>query len=91
VASKHWCPFPSYSSSSSLLHHYYYYYYYYYSCLQVAIVYIGCHRSLMLRDRGLVPPEEQEAISKEDAYKFPLIGSCVLFGLYLLFKVNNQL
>lgn len=30
----------------------------------------------------------QETISSEDAYKFPLFGSAVLFGLYLLFKVR---
>jgi hypothetical protein len=53
----------------------------------VCIVYIGCHRSLKLRNRGLVPAEEQETISSDDAYKFPIIGSSVLFGLYLLFKV----
>lgn len=57
----------------------------------LAIIYIGCHRSLQLRDKGAMTDEEQlETISKEDAYKFPLIGSCVLFGLYVAFKFFDK-
>lgn len=57
----------------------------------LAIIYIGCHRSLQLRDKGAMSDEEQlETISKEDAYKFPLIGSCVLFGLYAAFKFFDK-
>ncbi len=29
-------------------------------------------------------------MSTKDAYMFPLVGSCVLFGLYLLFKFLNK-
>lgn len=55
---------------------------------KISIIYIGCHRSLKLRDKGSMTDEEQlETISSEDAYKFPLVGSCVLFSLYLAFKV----
>lgn len=42
-------------------------------------VYVGCWRSV--KDE---PP--QESMSDGDAYRFPLVGSCVLFGLFLSFK-----
>ena len=29
-------------------------------------------------------------MSAKDAYMFPLIGSCVLFGLYMLFKLFHK-
>ena len=29
---------------------------------------------------------QAETMTQKDAMKFPLVGSCVLFGLYLLFK-----
>lgn len=31
-----------------------------------------------------------ESMSKEDAWKFPFMGSAVLFGLYLLFKIFSK-
>jgi len=34
--------------------------------------------------------EESEALSKEDAYWFPVIGSGVLFSLYLVFRFLNK-
>jgi len=55
-----------------------------------AIIYIGSHRSLRLRDHGAIPAEEREVMTQKDAYKFPLIGSVVLFGLYLLFKFLDK-
>ena len=55
-----------------------------------AIIYVGCHRSLRLRDRGSLGPAQSEVISKDDAYQFPLIGSAVLFGLYVVFKLFNK-
>jgi len=42
-------------------------------------VYVGCWRSVKTE-----PP--QESMSDGDAYRFPLVGSCVLFGLFLSFK-----
>ncbi|KAK3277150.1 hypothetical protein CYMTET_14824 [Cymbomonas tetramitiformis] len=42
-------------------------------------VYIGCHRSVK-------PVAMAETMTKKDAMKFPIIGSCVLFGLFLVFK-----
>jgi hypothetical protein len=35
------------------------------------------------------PPLEQ--MSRKDVMKFPIYGSCVLFGLYCLFKFNKEL
>ncbi|CAN0038768.1 unnamed protein product, partial [Discosporangium mesarthrocarpum] len=54
------------------------------------ILYIGCHRSLRMRDKSSATAEESETISSEEAMKFPVIGSCVLFGLYLLFKFLDK-
>ncbi|RKP37549.1 peptidase A22B, signal peptide peptidase, partial [Dimargaris cristalligena] len=34
--------------------------------------------------------DESETVSTEDAYMFPVYGSCVLFGLYLVFKYLNK-
>lgn len=48
----------------------------------VCTIYIGCHRS--------IKNAEIETMSTKDAYMFPLVGSCVLFGLYLLFKFLNK-
>ena len=42
-------------------------------------VYCGCWRSVKS-----TPPEE--SMTKGDALRFPLVGSCVLFGLFLCFK-----
>jgi len=34
--------------------------------------------------------DEKEIMSKHDAYMFPIIGSCVLFGIYMLFKYFSK-
>jgi len=44
-------------------------------------VYIGSHFSLY---------QKQESMSKEDAYMFPLVGSVVLFGLYMVFRLFHK-
>ena len=62
------------------------------------IIYIGCHRSLRLRERAQLgggagdgaAAVEHELISTADAYKFPFVGSAVLFGLYALFKLFDK-
>uniref|UniRef100_A0A0C9QNB2 TSA: Wollemia nobilis Ref_Wollemi_Transcript_18749_1749 transcribed RNA sequence n=1 Tax=Wollemia nobilis TaxID=56998 RepID=A0A0C9QNB2_9CONI len=46
-------------------------------------VYIGCHRSVK-------PAPPSETMSKEHAMRFPLIGSVVLFSLFLLFKFLSK-
>jgi Signal peptide peptidase len=56
----------------------------------VLIIYIGAHRSLRLRDKTHPSNETQDTVTKDDAMKFPLMGSCVLFGLYMVFKIFNK-
>jgi len=50
--------------------------------MAVIPIWIGAH--LSLKQKGM------ESMSTEDAWKFPFIGSGVLFGLYLLFKVFSK-
>ncbi|KAI8467773.1 MAG: signal peptide peptidase-domain-containing protein [Monoraphidium minutum] len=47
-------------------------------------VYIGAWRSLRGGEGGEGGP--QESMSTSDAMRFPLVGSCTLFGLFLAFK-----
>jgi hypothetical protein len=63
--------------------------------LVTAILYCACHASLILRKEETTTSEdgsevtrstERETLRAEDAYQFPLIGSCSLFSLYLAFK-----
>jgi minor histocompatibility antigen H13 len=51
------------------------------------ILFVSCHRSLRLRDSSVTPPEDRETLSKEDALRFPFVGSAVLFGLFLILKI----
>lgn len=37
--------------------------------------------------RSVKPAPATEAMTKKDAMRFPIVGSCVLFGLFLAFKV----
>lgn len=49
------------------------------------LVWVGCQRSLL--ETRKAPGESQvEVVSRKDAMQFPLIGSCVLFSLYLVVK-----
>eukprot|EP00759_Apiculatamorpha_spiralis_P004937 PhF_6_TR12964/c0_g1_i1/m.20484/K09595/HM13; minor histocompatibility antigen H13 len=45
----------------------------------VTCIYIGSYRSLSAEPSG-------EQIDQKAALRFPIIGSCVLFGLYILYK-----
>jgi minor histocompatibility antigen H13 len=45
-------------------------------------VYVGSWRSI----RGADGEGPSESMTKSDAMRFPLVGSCVLFGLFLCFK-----
>jgi len=51
--------------------------------MAVTPIYIGSH--LSLKQKG-----GRETMTSEDAWKFPFIGSAVLFGLYILFKVFSK-
>ena len=56
-----------------------------------AIVYIGSTLSLKLQHARAASGEKNEEVMKaEDAYMFPLMGSGVLLGLYILFKVFDK-
>ncbi|OQS04444.1 aspartyl protease family A22B [Thraustotheca clavata] len=56
-----------------------------------SIVYIGSTLSLKLKQhRDATGEKNEEAMTKEDAYMFPIIGSGMLFGLYLLFKFFDK-
>jgi minor histocompatibility antigen H13 len=55
-----------------------------------SVVYIGCYRSLRLLDHTDEFAGERETLTKEDAYKFPVIGSIVLGSLYLAFKFLDK-
>jgi minor histocompatibility antigen H13 len=50
--------------------------------MAVVPIWLGSH--LSLKQKGM------ESMSSEDAWKFPFIGSGVLFGLYLLFKMFSK-
>jgi len=53
------------------------------------LVWIGCQRALIESKKA--PEDSQvETVSKKDAMQFPLIGSCVLFGLYIVVKFVNK-
>ena len=48
------------------------------------LVYTGCQRALVEVSKG--SESQAETVSKKDAMQFPLIGSAVLFGLYIVIK-----
>jgi minor histocompatibility antigen H13 len=56
------------------------------------LVYLGCVESLALfqKTRSGENEEKIETMKQKDAWMFPVIGSCTLFGLYLLFKIFHK-
>ena len=69
--------------------------------LVAAILYVACHWSLALREdveEGSLDedgnpssaPPPTETLTAADAYQFPLVGSCSLFGLYMAFKYFDK-
>jgi minor histocompatibility antigen H13 len=63
--------------------------------MAVTPIYIGSRLSLQqqvrVNDKGEVEYDDKtETMSSDDAWKFPFIGSGVLFGLYILFKVFSK-
>eukprot|EP00948_MAST-09A_sp_MAST-9A-sp1_P002708 g2708.t1 len=60
--------------------------------LAVLTVVTGCLHSLYLHAcRGLEPEladdDSTEVLDEQDAMKMPIVGSCVLFGLFVVFKL----
>ena len=54
------------------------------------LVFVGSHQSLRLRDRAVHPPGQQDTITQQEAMQFPIVGSCVLFGLFLAIKYLDK-
>jgi len=55
--------------------------------MAVVPIYIGSHMSIkeiLFKDRSEC---EEGAMTSKDAYMFPLVASCFLFGLYIVFKL----
>jgi minor histocompatibility antigen H13 len=48
------------------------------------LVFAGCQRAALEAAKGTA--SQMETVSKKDAMQFPLIGSAVLFGLYVVIK-----
>jgi len=60
------------------------------------IVFLGSHLSIPGKQTNQETGEEEdkpplEQMTKEDVMKFPIYGSCVLFGMYCLFKFYKDL
>ena len=56
-----------------------------------SIVYIGATMSLKLKQKREKTGEKNEDVmTAQDAYMFPLVGSCMLIGLYVLFKFFDK-
>eukprot|EP01127_Copromyxa_protea_P003137 TRINITY_DN13001_c0_g1_i1.p1 TRINITY_DN13001_c0_g1~~TRINITY_DN13001_c0_g1_i1.p1 ORF type:complete len:343 (-),score=90.40 TRINITY_DN13001_c0_g1_i1:38-985(-) len=50
-------------------------------------IYFGSRLSLQYKNVGNT---DKEVMTAKDAYRFPLVGSAMLFGLYIVFKVFNK-
>jgi len=54
----------------------------------ILLVYVGCVNSTKIYDTQ--KEREIETMTQKDAFMFPVIGSAVLFGLFLAFKFFNK-
>lgn len=57
----------------------------------IACIFIGSYRGAILHHK--LDKEEKsklERMSSKDAYMFPVYGSCVLFGLYCVYKIFDK-
>jgi len=52
------------------------------------LVFTGCHRAQLELEKG--DASQVETVSRKDAMRFPLIGSAVLFGLYIVIKLVKK-
>ena len=52
------------------------------------LVYIGCVKSSKIFTEE--QKEEIEAMKQKDAWMFPVTGSAILFGLFIIFKYLNK-
>jgi len=51
-------------------------------------IFVGSRLSLQYKN--IDSKDEKEVMSAKDAWRFPLVGSAMLFGLYVLFKLFNK-
>ena len=66
--------------------------YYLVTVYTTLLVYLGCIESLNFFEKNKPgdPEEKIETMTQKDAWMFPVVGSCTLFGLYLLFKIFHK-
>eukprot|EP00794_Sanderia_malayensis_P004914 gene4914-5561_t len=53
-------------------------------------IFFGSFRSIGVKKRQKESGEKIESMSKKDAAMFPIIASCTLFGLYIVFKLFGR-
>jgi len=53
-------------------------------------IYIGSYLSLHRKNNRKDGDPQEESMTKKDAYMFPVIGSGVLFGLYIMFRLFSK-
>jgi len=53
-------------------------------------IYVGSYLSLHRKKNRKEGDPQEESMTKKDAYMFPVIGSGVLFGLYILFRLFSK-
>jgi len=58
--------------------------------MAVVPIYIGSYWSLSIFKDLASKGQKVEKMTHKDAYMFPVMGSCVLFGLYVLFKLFSK-
>nr|NP_001027969.1 presenilin-like protein 3 [Ciona intestinalis]BAD38618.1 presenilin-like protein 3 [Ciona intestinalis] len=58
--------------------------------MAVVPIIIGAYRSVAYLEKQKLTGEKPDTITKDDAMKFPLVASCMLFGIYVFFKLFSQ-
>uniref|UniRef100_A0A336LH20 CSON007940 protein n=1 Tax=Culicoides sonorensis TaxID=179676 RepID=A0A336LH20_CULSO len=53
-------------------------------------IFFGSYRSVKHQDKQKESNEKPETMTSKDAMMFPLIASCSLFGIYLIFKIFSK-
>ncbi|CAG5120009.1 unnamed protein product [Candidula unifasciata] len=53
-------------------------------------IYIGCFRSVTFHKEQKESGEKPETMSHKDAAMFPIIASCALFGIYIVFQIFSK-
>lgn len=57
----------------------------------LSCIYIGSRRGIIIQDKiEKEEKEKSERMTNKDAYLFPIYGSVVLFGLYIVYKIFDK-